>query len=361
MDFRRINGFKLEQGNHRIFVCVLSGEDIAELDNAGHLQVDVWNSADGKGYQRAPRETRFKKVAEYLRGKSGISKPLMPQALILNSRNGVSFSPMAGSDGNYGHIEFTRDSFPLYEVDGQHRIGGILRAIEDVEGDNRVAQMQFPIVIMDAFDQMEEAMHFYIINFEQKGVPTALAQQLLTKQGANDEFMKFLAKMNLSWKVVATKIVNQLSKTPGPWQDRIKLANTKNRMAVAAQASFVTSLKWMLNQEAFKAIDIDEKVAYVNNYWMAISELLPGCFESPKQYCLQKPIPGMFALHEIMPRVFFLADYRNDVESLVDILSNVFEEEANEDWWRKGGDGGAAIGGRGGAHQLATRFLDRLT
>jgi hypothetical protein len=70
---------------------------------------------------------------------------------------------------------------PLYEVDGQNRLGGLRRALDE-DDTGTVADYPIPVTFLDDVRRITEAITFYIINTEQKLVPTDIAQRLIAQQ-----------------------------------------------------------------------------------------------------------------------------------------------------------------------------------
>src|SRR5437016_5148973 len=117
----KVPAMRLEQGNTSIFLTRLAGGDLSE----GLTQPDAWTPTNRQGYQRLPQQTRFKKIAEYVGGEEG-ARPVLAQAIVLNARRLLQFTE---GTGGFGVLEIPDAALPLWEVDGQHRIGGIRRAV----------------------------------------------------------------------------------------------------------------------------------------------------------------------------------------------------------------------------------------
>lgn len=136
---------------------------------------DAWSPKNRRGYQRPPSPKRFKAIAEYVRGMHGL-KALLPQSIILNSRKPLIFeADPVSPDGDFGALTITSSMLPLYEVDGQNRLGGLRRAVDEDET-SEIASYRVPVLIMDAAERITEALSFYVINTEQQCVPPDIAQ-----------------------------------------------------------------------------------------------------------------------------------------------------------------------------------------
>src|SRR5205823_3743606 len=84
------------------------------------------------GYQRALADSRLKGVAEYLKGDDLAT---LPTAVLISIRNPahVTFTPEGELDtGVNGRLTLADDA-ELWVIDGQHRVFGLKRAIEEAE------------------------------------------------------------------------------------------------------------------------------------------------------------------------------------------------------------------------------------
>jgi len=138
----------------------------------GLTRADAWSPSNRNGYQRTPTESRFKKIARYVLGKDGHPHPVLPQAVVLNTRpEDAKKLRFTGSAEGVGMLEIPEDMI-LWEVDGQHRLGGLRHAL----GENPAfADFPIPIVITEGLTRLDEAVLFFVVNTTQKRVGTDLA------------------------------------------------------------------------------------------------------------------------------------------------------------------------------------------
>ena len=105
-----------------------------------------------------PVRSRFKKISRYVTGKDGNPRPVLPQALVLNARAEDSKKlrfTSAGENG-VGTLEIP-EGVKLWEVDGQHRLGGLRYAV----GENaEFGDFPIPIVITEGLPRLDEAVLF---------------------------------------------------------------------------------------------------------------------------------------------------------------------------------------------------------
>ena len=85
-------------------------------------------------------------------------------------------------------------------------------------------------------------------------------------------------------------------------------------------------------------------MAVLESYWGAIKELLPECFDEPRDYVLLKT-PGIFSMHSLLPEVLKdlvriqapIMDYQGEFESRLRGLPAL----APEFWLADGGHASA--------------------
>jgi DGQHR domain-containing protein len=364
---RKIPAIQIEQGGVRLFVTALRAAELTDE----FCKPDAWTPSNREGYQREPVESRFKKIADYMEGGES-APPLLPQAIVLNTRekgrltfkeNG-SASPKG--DG-VGVLQIPDDALPLFEVDGQHRVGGARRAVEEKP---ELGDFPFPVVITEGLDRLHEALAFFIINTRQKRVPTDLAQRIITNELNDPELRKRLIEEGHDWIGRATKIVDVLNATEGqPWYGAIGVPGMKMKYALK-QNSFVQSLRPILDAPAWAAVDPEDVARVLVHYWKALRDVFPEAFENHRDYVIQKTI-GVFPLHGIAPQVFELAvekdGYPLKPKAIREILTQLADKlsefhpghEPAKFWDRKEGEAGKYTGQKG-FRTLRVMFQERL-
>jgi DGQHR domain-containing protein len=155
MTLMLIPAVRLVQNERELFLCALGAEVLAD---PRRVVADTYSSANPEGYQREKQVSRIRAFASYLLGKGDYkdAEALFPNGLVLNARKKLAFTPDAGS--GFGMLNL-RDH-KLYEVDGQHRIGGFQLAY-GMEPD-KLADFTFPCVITNGLERTNEALTFYL-------------------------------------------------------------------------------------------------------------------------------------------------------------------------------------------------------
>lgn len=329
-----------------MFLTYMRGNEIV----SGISKPDAWTPENKSGYQRVPTQNRFRKIARYLMGKDG-AEPLMPQAVLLNARDTtLKFSPVNSAD--FGTLEIP-ESITLYEVDGQHRFGGIRYAVEQ---DPRLGDFPVPVVITEGLPQLNEAVLFYIVNTEQKRVATELAQRLIEQQMQDDEMRLQIVASGQDWIPKATKIVDLLvAAENNPWADKIGIPGTQMSKVPMKQVSFVTSLKPILTNSIYGSVEPEDMGKLLLRYWQALEEIYPEAFAEPEEHVIQKTA-GVFPLHIIAPQVFEMvrtANGRITKEGLVEVFKDMDSqlskkyESGSMFWHRTDGEAGKYAGAKG--------------
>lgn len=260
------------------------------ISNLDRFSVDTWNpkSVIGqRGYQRRPEEKRVKSIAKYFEKANAI----MPVAGLLNVREKNRLRYRNG-------FLTIPDGTDAWVVDMQHRLKGILRAHE--EETLHDASFQFPVVITEGLNHIEEAAQFYVINTKARKMDVALTRRLLIENNK----IKDLADVK-PWVVAAVRITITLNKSlPGnPWFEKLRQPNEAHLEGqIGSENSFVSSLKQLLIPGRYRQPRAAAKKLAA--YWSAIRENIPEAFEEPRQYLIQKT-PGMFAFNSFIAPIIF--------------------------------------------------------
>ena len=261
------------------------------------------------GYQRDPNLSRRRQIARY------VQEPytLLPTAVLLSSRD-RSLQPKFLKPAEEGDPSKVRryvlsidpakmnPKDKLYIIDGQHRVFGLRYAIEEL-GNEEIGRMEIPVVLIDNCTYFEEVMQFAIVNKEARRVPSQLALQLARQMRHDEDRYSWILKESMKWQDTANELVRWLEDAPdSPWRGRILLPNApadRNKSGYPKVRSFVDSLKPLVKKDAeHSAIEEGELKKFLVNYWTAIRELCPECYNKPRDYVLLKT-PGVFALHKV--------------------------------------------------------------
>ena len=351
----RIPMTRFRQDARELYVGSMRAADVIRLG-----RVAEWKNDGGDGYQRAPERARINKIAKFLVNEP---VPLLPTSVLLSHRGPPL--PKTEVAPDVVAIEL-QDHDVLWIVDGQHRIAGLKKAIEE-DGVERFADFRLPVVLMEFDDVEEEAHQFQLINENMKKVNTDLARRLLAMRLAKGgaEARRQIKQSRRLWEAESIEMLEALQRRPGSvWEGKIQPPNTKKSSAhVVRSLSFSTSLRPILTDDLSTHMGLDRITSFLANYWEAWSTVAGEAFEDPGEYVIQKT-PGVFTLHLVakyLMRVFFS---RNVTEPSVDEIRIVLEdagEAATSEFWRSGNVEGAAIaGGMAGFKMLADSIIETL-
>jgi DGQHR domain-containing protein len=352
----KFQAMQIKQADTMLYLTVMKAAELA----AGITKVDAWTTSNKSGYQRMPVEARFKKIARYVMGKAG-GRSILPQALLLNFRNSESkLKFRAVEEGPFGILEISPEQM-LWEVDGQHRLGGIRLALDE---DPKLAEYPIPVVIADGLSRLEEAYLFYIVNTTQKRVPTDLAQRLIEQQMGDKDLRFQIVTGGQDWIPKGVKVVDALLATPGhPWHGKIGIPGPRAAGIVTKQVSFVTSLKPILTTPPYTSVDAPDMAEILIRYWQALEEVYSEAFADPDEHVIQKT-GGIFPLHAVAPEIFDMARAkygRITKDGLVEVLKEIDRNlakhyQAGSDFWDKE-DGEAAKYGSQKGFRMLTEIL----
>lgn len=302
-------------------LCVQRGtrmlQAFANADTiAKRQEIDIYDPDNKEGYQRAPVTARVRKAARYYDERQG----RMPNPLLINIRkrdmderrvavvvdfDEASYENAVQEGGNWigtGRIVFAED-LELWIYDGQHRAGGLIQLLDEMEG---YEDFPVPISLTLGLDPVEEMREFYEVNSNAAAVKTNLAEELLTKMAEEDpKYREMLAVEGRDWVTRAYAVVDELEKLDGPWRGRFQQANrrkTRGDGVTIPKPQFARSLKPVLDMPALKRADAVKVAAIINAYWTGIRQVMPEPFEDAPDFVLQKG-SGAVALHRVLPQV----------------------------------------------------------
>jgi DGQHR domain-containing protein len=346
---------RFRQDARELFVGSMRAADVIRLG-----RVAEWKNDGGDGYQRAPERARITKIAKFLVTEP---VPLLPTSVLLSHRGAPLPKTELAPDVVAIDLE---DHDVLWIVDGQHRVAGLKKAIEE-DGVARLADFRLPVVLMEFEDVEEEAHQFQLINENMKKVNTDLARRLLAMRLAKGgaEARKQIKQSRRLWEAESIEVLEALQGSPGSvWYGKIQPPNTKKTSAhVVRSLSFSTSLRPILTDDLTNHLGLERITALLANYWEAWRVVAPEAFADPEDYVIQKT-PGVFSLHLVakyLMRIFFS---RNVTAPSVDEIRIILEdagEAAASEFWRSGNSEGAALaGGMAGFKMLADSIIETL-
>ncbi len=339
-----------------IFIASIKVKDLV---NSDQFKTDYWDprekESSNQGYQRKPTISRISKIANYAtRG----TEALFPSAILVNSRDKVKFE-----EGSFGTGHLTLMHPPFWIVDGQHRIAGLKHAIENL-GAETWGEKELPAVILSNFNKIEEAMQFYVLNTEQKGVVADLAQRLISYQAdKNPSERKRMIEEKKDWSIRALKVIDLLNENQeSPWYKMVQLPNTEKQATnIAKQNSFLKSLQPLFKDGYFSSLkNLDINYQVLRDFWLALKERFPATFNSPKEYVIQKT-PGLFSLHALAHAITLRGLPKYDLQTFRPIIKKVFADKDDYYWATDNeSDGAALYGSMKGFRILSEEFINRL-
>jgi len=356
---------RITQQGKKIYIGKMTGREILDRCITTEWSPDLGWDLDKQGYQRAPNEKHYTRIANFLR-KEG--EPLLPTSALLAAREGeygvLDFVPYDNAHPDVGKLRIPYERL-LFIVDYQHRWRGIKDAVERLKCDV-LLDFQVPVIIMADVSRYEEIRQFYLINSKQKRVDTDLGLALLqtmTSQANEEELMNFVGPGN-RYRIRATRLTFKLAgKTQGPWAGKIldpNMITTGNQLV--SVKSFVDSLRPVLTRSSpIHMRTDDELIQIILDYWSGIEQLMPNVFVSPRSYSIQRAI-GVFVMHRVAARKVLSDCIRqNDMSptKVAQVLNQATVNYLNEGFWKVGG-GASAYSSGAGQRELAIMIMEEL-
>jgi len=341
-----LQGMRLNQKGYILYLTSATVEELKSWFDTGHIYADIWKREKQEGYQRIPDKKRFKEIAEYLEGKLQIEETILPNSLILNIRQkgAIEFKAFGKSKSKKtmesGEILIYDEALPFCEVDGQHRIRGLIEAYKELKekqsGDfEEIRSYPVPLTIIEGLDRPTEAIQFVVINTTQKKVDPALVLRILHKRYRDkSEKLEFFLK-GQTWRLWAVEVCDGLNSNPdSPWCDKIFAPGDERKGRVISEKNFVNTL-----ETVYPKIEPDEIKIYLPLYWKAISSLWQECVgENTVKYSLQRT-NGTYVFHWLFPFIYFKSKSLGGVKlkTFIEILKPI-RKKANPSFWERGGE-----------------------
>lgn len=332
-----IPGVRFKQGS-RPFTFV-AGAAIAR-DLIAAADVDRKSSERPDGYQRELRRQRLAEIARYLTDEEGI----FPGSIIcaIRGSRGWRFDSAGSTGGVEQGVLRVDDGTTLWVIDGQNRLYGLQRAIEEAEDSatkDELELMTLPVTVVTDVKKFDEMRIFFVVNDRQKAVPTDLVDHLLLESLTGGKVQTAKERS----RALATDVATQLARAEGgPWYRRISLPDEAPLKTYQLKLHpFVASIQEHFNPggalvEYVEGDDVSRAVHVVGNYWDAIRRLLPDAFAEPGDFSLQRT-PGVYSLHMLLPDVLKLCEQDSDatVKKMATILDNVELLKLADSWSNK--------------------------
>ncbi len=362
-----LDGVKLNQKGYTLY---LTSATIGEINNwyeLGHFFADIWKREKEDGYQREPDKQRVMEIAGYVEGKLRIEETILPGSVILNIRQKgtIDFDPAypeSQKDKTIqpGKIFIPDEALPFCEVDGQHRIRGLIEAYRELKSkkDDKFEEIKsypVPFTIIEGLDRPAEAMQFVVINTTQKKVDPALVLRILHKRYRDrSEKLEYFLKGG-AWRLWAIEICDQLnSDYSSPWCEKIIAPGDVRKGRVISDQNFVNSL-----ETVYPKFDPDKDIVktYLPLYWKAISNLWPECTgDNAAKYSLQRT-NGINTFHWLFPYIYFKSVSLGNAK-LKDLIQNLkpVRKRFGPSFWERGGEA-KVYTSRGAQRELVDRMI----
>jgi DGQHR domain-containing protein len=265
--------------------------------------IDRWTPGNIRGYQRLPRENRFRpkpgSIVRYLTKDLGC----FPTSILVNVRGNLTYH-MEKDLGwfNIGRLEID-DGETLWLLDGQHRVEALKRAKKtNLQFDN------YPLVVsvLHLPDRFDELMHFYLVNRRQRRVPIDLVnkhlQQMLRERGES-WLLEFEGKAGL-YRGKAAEIVDMLNADPRSfWKGQIRqVTEIRRDEHIVRDKKMIKLIADILSTKECARLTNEEAADLLVDYWNSINRLYPRAFADLREYTLLGD-PGITSLHMLFPTI----------------------------------------------------------
>ena len=277
-------------------------------------KVDAWT---GTGYQRVENDEKIGDLGDFLSKRWGV----LPTSLLVGVRG--QNARFISTSGPVGNLEIQDDEL-LYLVDGQHRVKGLSRAIDDHPGMKRLKNFSFPAVFICPLmwnpkntAEIEEGKQFVTINEKQTPVKKDLADafvyslaypySLIHKynlDGLSQDIIEMLPAIVKARQV--TIELREHTSRYAAWRGKISLPNQPKAGALVTEKVFGDPLKkYIMLHPEYHGMQPDLLDSRLEQYWQAILDHYPGAKANPRQFWIQKGL-GV----PVFLRVFPLIDQR---------------------------------------------------
>ncbi|CCC86038.1 hypothetical protein PPM_3101 [Paenibacillus polymyxa M1] len=198
----------------------------------------------GKGYQRPIDSKRSTDFAIYLsKGDDALFTPVL-----LNGAGNWEFSAYDNIRINYGRL-VCKGKASL--MDGQHRLGGIERYIQETN-----AELNIPFLAFHYLDEDEEIQLFDTINTKAKGIGTSLSKYLRRN---SDEY---------SW--IATELI---TRPESPFHNIGSIVGKRTRGRHITLQNLYRTLQYLFKEQKLVAMSNEEKYQIALNYYRYIKDI----------------------------------------------------------------------------------------
>jgi DGQHR domain-containing protein len=328
----QLPAFEIDQNGSKFYLTVLTSKQLA---NEEKVKPDLWTSSTPDGYQRELVAGRARQFAKFI----SVAGNFSPSSIVLSARGPMRFNR---KEGKYGILDIPDES-TLWEVDGQHRVGGLRVALRE----NENLDISIPTIIIhpssfgvsgDTNERFFEAKQFVIINRTQKRVRADVSDRFIQKLTPQQrrELEVLGGEEKLAKRQKAILVTDRIDKITGsPWFEEIKHPGEEG---IISASSFASSVEPILSDVEFSEMSDEELAGLLDDYWQAWKDLCPNAFDTPEDYLLLKTT-GVFSLHLLFIEVAKLlrgAQKEYTKENFYELLSKM-PDGNNDEFWSSNG------------------------
>jgi DGQHR domain-containing protein len=348
------------QSGVEIFLTTVTAKMLREWRDHEILVLDRFKkeeSGSNTGYQRVLDDRRSRRIAQFLCGEGPTRKavdiilPLLPQTVLLNVRQGGR-SPKPIEGNRLRVFSATR----LAQVDGQHRIAGLIQAIELSE---KTSGYTLPVAIVNGLTLSQEAAQFLTINSTQRKVKADLELRVIYHRDKNQCQRLATALGFEQWKIKALALTIELNDTvPSPWENAITRPGERARRGIS-EGSFVDSLEPVCTQtRALGRCETKDAYRFLNDYWAVVAENYKSAWseDDRRAFAIRKTL-GVSVFHQLAAFSYelCLAQGTDSTRPILHTLLGPVFRSYPEREWRRGGRF-AQLAGKGPARSVANQI-----
>jgi DNA sulfur modification protein DndB len=211
------------------------------------------------GYQRTGDSRRMDVIRDFVKRRPDCLIP----PVVLSARGKWEFTPISKQYERFGSIQ-AQEVAAI--IDGQHRLGGLLRLLNDDEVEENLKSRPIPFMTVEDMDEDREKQEFVDINYNQQGVKKSLIHYLNREDNfygkaatalMEDEESPFKGRID--------------SETRHPWT-LILFGAAKECVDEMFGKNMRRSRKF--NPEVDKSLE-EQGIEFVLEYWRAVQDCFP--------------------------------------------------------------------------------------
>lgn len=347
---------------------------------AGRSEIFRRTTSRREGYQRELSPGRLGTgklgVAGYILNQMGV----FPTSVLVNVRSEEGKIIFEKKNEISQHIKagdlIVPENITWYVVDGQHRLEGLKRVIRE-----KADLADYPVILtMTNEDIFYEMLIFYMVNSRQRSVPTGLAYRILQRMLYDRKAPKWIEESLLTGadrrKAVAATITDLLNqKSNSPFQGKIReIGEPKKAIHLTRDQTLTRYVAEVLREQIFEDMYDEDVADLLSNYWGAIKEIYPDCFDNSEEYAILDTL-GLSSLSRLFPPIYGYCAKDGDIsqERMKKYLGYLqtetpdhtdldFQRPITERWWHKT-DGPGIIHGTGEGHykSVARNFAQKIS